>query len=571
MPRENAPLLTSGSIGVVFAISSVVGSVAAQTPPNLLMIVADDLGPEPLGCYGYPSGATATPVLDSIAANGVRFDRAYANPSCSPSRACLQTGRYAFRTGVTFTIGPGSYTEPADPGLRDEEILLPEALPASYANALIGKWHLGYRHGFLTPNVMGWQHFAGGLDLGLYSYWMWLKVADGQWSVCTNYATSENVDDALAWIQAQQGPWALMVCFNAPHVPYDAPPPNLTSINLAGIPWLTQPLPYYQAMVQAMDAEIGRLLNGIGPALANTNIVVASDNGEPGYLIQSLSPQPHGKGTLYEGGVRIPLLVSGPSVVHPGRSCSELVSLVDLFPTAVELCGGTAPAGIDGVSILPLLQDQPGPVRPWAFNEVPVGWSLTHTDYKLIRFTYTVPHYRQPHDELYDLGTDPFELNDLLLAPTPAILAIQQSMSDELRAVQGLGWATTYGDGCVGTFGTPQLTVTDAPRIGSDYVLSIDYPSPDFAFDVIGFSDQFLGTTPLPLELSAYGMPGCSLLCDALAVHYFGPTGTDFDLHIPPLAALVWGTIFMQAFAIDPSANSTGLVASAGLRIEIGN
>jgi arylsulfatase A-like enzyme len=559
--------LVTSAPGVALALASIAAPVIAQTPPNLLIVLADDLGPETLGCYQMPAGAIATPAFDSLAANGVRFDRAYANPMCSPSRACLQTGRYAFRTGVTFTLGPGPVL--GDPGLRDEETLLPEALPGSYQTAMIGKWHLGYRHGLTTPNVEGWGHFAGCLDLGLYSYTLWFKIVDGRWSICTNYATSENVDDALSWIQSQQGPWALMLCFNAPHVPYEAPPANLHSFNLEGIPWLTQPLPYYQAMVQAMDTELGRLLEGIGPALANTNIIVASDNGEPGYLIQQLSPQSHGKGTLFEGGVRIPLLVSGPCVVHPGRTCSELVSMVDLFATAVDLCGGTQPPGIDGVSIVPLLQDQPGPVRPSAFDELVDGYSLTHRDYKLIRITASLG--RTPHDELYDLDTDPFELSDLLQAPSPTVLAIQQSMSDELRVIQGVGWATSYGTPCPGTYGVPAILAEQPPHMGSDYIASVDYDSPDLAMVTIGFSDQQMGSMPLPIDLSVYGMPGCDVLSDALAVQYFGPTMTNFSLHVPWLPSLLWGTFFLQGFAIDPLANAGGFVATAGLRLVIGN
>src|SRR5262249_62061061 len=121
-------------------------------------------------------------------------------------------------------------------------------------------------------------------------------------------------------------------------------------------------------------------------------------------------------------GARTCLAVRGPCVVPPGRARSDLVSPADSLPAAVELCGGTPPAGIDGVSIVPLLQDQPGPVRPWAFDELVDGYSLTHLDYKLIRITGCL--HRTPHDELYDLGTDPFEQSDLLQAPSPAILAI---------------------------------------------------------------------------------------------------------------------------------------------------
>jgi arylsulfatase A-like enzyme len=560
------------AVFALFWLLSICGQpLAAQSqPPNLLVIVADDLGPETLGCYGMTRAAIATPAIDSIAATGVRFTRAYANPQCSPSRACLQTGRYAFRTGVQQTLGPGSRTLPADPGLRDEETLLPEALPSTYANAMFGKWHLGYRHGNDTPNIQGWQHFAGGMDLGLYTYSLWIKVVDGQWSVCTNYATTENVDDALAWIGQQTQPWALMLCFNAPHWPYDPPPQHLHSFQLNGRNVFQTPLPFYQALVQAMDTEIGRLLNGLGADRANTNIVLTSDNGSPGYLLQQLAPQSHGKGTLYEGGVRVPLLISGPSVINPGRTCGELIHLVDLFPTCLDLCGANQQGGIDGVSALPLLEDRIAPIRTSIYNEQEGSCSVTHQDFKLIRFYGGFR--RPPHDELYDLGADPMEINDLLRVPTARMRSIHQSLSNEMRQLQNQGWASTYGEECVGSFGAASLTVDSPPRLGSTYTISIDYDSPTAGLTMatLGSTDQMIQGTPLPFDLSQFGMPGCMLHHDSVSIAYVGPPDGTFSITIPQTNNLLWVSFFAQAFALDPTANAAGLISSSGLRCVIG-
>ncbi len=140
-------------------------SPIAQAPANTLLVVIDDLGPEFVQCYGGVANPPATPNLNALAGKGVRFANAYANPVCTPTRACLMTGRHAFRSGMEVTCMPG------DAGLRPEEWLLPEGLGAlGYACAYIGKWHLGDRHGLATPNVQGWPHFVGALYGNIPNY-----------------------------------------------------------------------------------------------------------------------------------------------------------------------------------------------------------------------------------------------------------------------------------------------------------------------------------------------------------------------------------------------------------------
>src|ERR1043166_3773662 len=195
----------------LLAVSCCVVTVPAQTRPNILVIVADDLGVDKLACYGA-ANAVPTPAIDLLAANGMRFTRAHADPACSPTRGAMLTGRYSFRTGVPGTLPFGA------PGIDTNEILLPVPLAAAgYTSALIGKWHLGTRYGPWTPTLLGWPHFAGGLDAGLVDYYQWPKVVDGTVTTCSHYATVDQVDDALAWIGGQVGPWVLVLSMFAPH------------------------------------------------------------------------------------------------------------------------------------------------------------------------------------------------------------------------------------------------------------------------------------------------------------------------------------------------------------------
>lgn len=312
---------------------------AAAAQGNVLVIVADDLGVDQVGAYGVGSDVPATPNVDALAAGGVLFRNAWAEPLCTPSRAAMQTGLHPFRTGL------GAHIDPGGPALDPAHLTIPEALDrigTGWSHAYFGKWHLSNDTvgGTFGPNVAGWSHFAGTMaNLGtkVTAYTSWNKVVDGLAFHQQGYVTTDTVDDALAWIQAAQGPWLVFVAFNAPHSPYHAPPAWLHTVDLsqAGSP-ATNPRPFYKAMVEAMDTEIGRLLDGV-PGLARTTVIFLGDNGTPDDVIAPpLSPL-HCKGTVFEGGVNVPFVVAGPHVAEPGRESAALVSVTDLFATIVDV------------------------------------------------------------------------------------------------------------------------------------------------------------------------------------------------------------------------------------------
>ncbi len=474
MTKRQHALLALLSIGLS-------GASLPAAQGNVLVIIADDVGTDKVGCYGVPSAPPA-PVLDGLAADGVRFESCWANPLCSPTRATLQTGRYSFRTGVGTAL-------PFGPPLPLTERTLPEALQvlgAEHGTAAIGKWHLGgnalFELAALHPNLQGYGHFAGvlaGAFVEPFSYDFWPRTVDGDTEVSTTYATTANVDDALAWIGAQEGPWFLYMAFNSAHTPFHAPPPALHTQDLPDVEPCLDPVPFHNAMVESLDTEIGRLLASLTPATsAATHVIFLGDNGTTGDVVLPPADPEHGKGSLYQGGVRVPLIVRGPSVVLPGRVETSLVNTSDLFTTVLELCGAD-PAGLpggapaDSVSLLPYLREpfvesQRSHVFAEVFHGYPAaaallagasrgapksasqsakgtaadlgcdaggavlssGKAIRNATHKLIRFD-------SGREELYHLILDPAETFDLLQLDTlpPLAAAAYAELTGELEAL----------------------------------------------------------------------------------------------------------------------------------------
>ena len=361
------------------AILAAVVATADTTAPNILLIVADDFGVDMVNAYGVGTDLPPTPVIDSLAENGVLFRNVWSSPVCSPTRATIQTGRYTFRNG----IGDIEWQEPLP--LPWDEITIPEMLDLGaggrYEHSLIGKWHLGQRDsvgGIAYPNLAGYQHFAGVMENfappdTFYSY---EKVVDGVASVHNEYATVDQVDSALEWIGQTTGPWFCCLNFSAPHNPFHAPPAELHTQDLtgAGDPAIDS-RPYFKAMVEAMDTEMGRLFTELDDVLDNTVVLFVGDNGTPGVVIEPPFDSARAKGTVYEGGIKVPLIVSGPNVMT-GQECNALVHTADIFATIAELVtadlGLVLPADtvLDSVSFAPYLTNPALPsLRSSMFTE----------------------------------------------------------------------------------------------------------------------------------------------------------------------------------------------------------
>ncbi|HWB05701.1 MAG TPA: sulfatase-like hydrolase/transferase [Verrucomicrobiales bacterium] len=400
----------------------VTAQVSFAAGRNILLIIADDYGQDSSALYNTSAAASLppTPNIASLRSGGVLFRNAWAHPTCSPTRASLLTGRHPFRTGVDQAL-TGTSGSP----LPAAELTLPEIFAAravEYATAQFGKWHL--TTGPNTPNTIGgWPHFAGSIQGAVQDYSSWNKVTNGVTTVnYTTYATTDVVNDAVTWIQARgTQPWFAWVAFNAGHTPLHKPPNDLHSKDsLSG----TQaninanPRPYFEAMIEAMDTEIGRLLLAVDRS--NTHIIFLGDNGTTANVIQP-PWNAHAKGSLYEGGVRVPMVINSPDIVSPGRESQAIVHAVDVFSTILELAGIDQSAAvpgnvaIDSRSLIPILKNQAETSERYAYSEIATdenpsnrpGATVRNSTHKLIRFT-------DGNEELYDLRADPYETTDLM-------------------------------------------------------------------------------------------------------------------------------------------------------------
>jgi arylsulfatase A-like enzyme len=436
----NAPEMRDAAV----AAEPAQGAGFATSGRNILLIVADDLGFEASDLFPVPPNTETVPPparvpnLKRLAAQGIMFRTAWAAPTCSPMRAMLFTGRYSFRTGVGTPLLPPS----RDPGrtvpqLRTSEFSLPEAFRASpagqqYQLTLIGKWHLTW--GINAPIEHGWDAFIGPepdeLGGGLPDYRRWIKVRNGTASLSTVYNTADLTNEAIRGIgrAATSGrPYFIQLAYNAPHSAYHKPPNALHARD-----WLPETggdiRQYYRAMIEALDTEIGRLLGKVD--LATTTVIFLSDNGTDGRVQATVPSGLDPKDSVYEGGIRIPMFIAGAGVADPGRTIARMVSVVDLYPTILELAGipitAVIPPGreIDGVSLMPVIANTTmAQVRSYIYAEkFPRVYDRNYQ--RAIRDSRYALIYREIRSadgsglavgrEFYDLQSDPLQQTNLL-------------------------------------------------------------------------------------------------------------------------------------------------------------
>lgn len=423
---------------------------ASSSPGNVLVLIADDVGCDMVSLFSGHPDAPPTPNLHALAAAGVAFQAAYTDPICSPSRACVMTGRYSFRTGVGNFLSPLGLVEHS---LQPSEITLPEAVdaiaPWPFESSAIGKWHLTAPplHVPLAPNLQGFDWFEGvpgNLYLG-QTYNAHTTIRNGVGFASTTYSTTEQVNAAIARSSTMREPWLMYVAFNAGHLPWHVPPASLHSYALSGSPDAT-PDVHYRASVQALDTELGRLLASMDPGVrARTTFVFMGDNGSPNEVVTPPSISGRSKGTMYEGGVRVPLIIAGPTVAHPGSQCHALVNSVDLFPTVLDLCGASAAAQAtlrrsDGISLTPYLAEPwRTPLREWVFATkfLPNGYGPYTSLGRMIRNARWKLVERQGQSDLFfDMASAQGENLNLTSGPlTHQQRAAYARLAQQLRAL----------------------------------------------------------------------------------------------------------------------------------------
>jgi arylsulfatase A-like enzyme len=415
-----------------------------------LIVLLDDVGVDKVAVYGEHPEPPRTPVLDSLAAQGLLFRNAYANPTCSPTRISVLTGRHPSRTGVGRWIAP--WDDLWD--LQDSTRTLPTVLtegPREYDTAAIGKWHMvsflrddPSRHplnqGFATHRGslanLNMAVQDGETDRG---YWYWEKSVQGALAWSEVYATTDTIDDAIEAMHTLTPPWLLYVALNAPHIPAHEPPEELLAEPLPEDPTPSQ---LYAAMLEAADTELGRLMDSMSESQRETTtLFVAGDNGTPEDAITEPFDTSREKGAVYENGVRVPLIVLGPHVSSPGSETAALVQLTDLFATAAVLGGvdpqalstpSGEPIAIDGLSLLPILSDATERIRQVVYTEgfYPPGEPPYETHERMVRDD--THKLIRKEDQDGNLTTEFFRLANGLTDEGPDLLAAGE-LSDEDR------------------------------------------------------------------------------------------------------------------------------------------
>jgi arylsulfatase A-like enzyme len=389
----------------------------ASKPPNIIFILADDLGYADVSCYGRRD--FTTPNIDRIAARGMRFLQGYANSAvCSATRLALITGRYQYRLRLGLEEPLAGNPEV---GLPPEHPTLPSLLKkAGYGTRLIGKWHLGALPKF-GPLKSGYDHFFGfrGGAVDYYSHFnprqkhdLWdHDVEVHQVGYLTDQLGARAVDAVNSYAKSGQ-PFLISLHFNAPHWPWEGPGDEAESnhvkgTNLRHFDGGTQKT--YQRMIEAMDVQIGRVLEALDASglAENTIVIFTSDNG--GERFSDTWPFTGKKTELLEGGLRIPMIIAWPARVAPGRTSDQVAISMDWLPTLLAAAGTAPDPGYppDGMNLLPMLAGNADPVERKLFWRYKNQWQRAARvgDYKFLKIL--------DNTFLFNVVEDPLERGNL--------------------------------------------------------------------------------------------------------------------------------------------------------------
>ncbi|MGI9427070.1 MAG: sulfatase [Bythopirellula sp.] len=442
-------------------------SLYAAERPNVVVVTIDDLGAVDLACDG--SALHESPHLDRLAREGMRFTAAYAAaPVCTPTRAALMTGKHPARLGMTI------WHEAAASGPNPDEMLLPprcEAnLPhqeqtlaellgqAGYATFHVGKWHLGdARH---YPETHGFDINIGGTLWGAPPTYFWpyrgtiyreFRYVPGlEGGQPGEYLTDRLTTAAIELVKsATDRPFFLHLCYHSVHTPIEGKPETVEYFRqriAAQKPKYHQNADY-AAMIHSVDENIGRLLAALDESgrANNTLFIATSDNGGVAHrtnwgVVTNNAPLRSGKGSLYEGGVRVPLMFRWPKVIAPGQECGSRVVTQDLFATIIEavgVAGELDDQSQDGFSLMPLLRDPASQlVRSALFWHFPHYYYDTTPVSAVVRGRYKLLHfYEDDRKELYDLIDNPTESTDLAAAEPETVSQLSTLLKNWIRDV----------------------------------------------------------------------------------------------------------------------------------------
>ncbi len=395
----------------------------AAPRPNIILVLADDLGYGGLGCYG--SVRVATPRLDRLAAEGIRFRQFYSGSTvCAPARCCLMTGRH---TGRARIRGNGRV-----PLLPEDRTVAKVLRDAGYATGIVGKWGLGEEGTPGIPNRQGFDEWFGFLNQvhahNYYPEFLWrntqmVSMPGNLGGQRGQYAHDRFTEEALAFVERHRDrPFFLYLACTIPHANNERCRDTGNGMEVpdfgayADRDW-TEPQKGYAAMIERLDRDVGRLVDRLGELGIDrrTLVLFTSDNGphvEGGYdpaFFQAAGGLRGHKRDLYEGGIRVPMIAWWPGTAPAGTVSDHVWAMWDFLPVAAELAGAEIPAGLDGLPMASLLQGRPAPEHEylyWEFHERGFHQAVRAGHFKAVR-------HNLGGIELYDLAADPAETTDL--------------------------------------------------------------------------------------------------------------------------------------------------------------
>ncbi len=412
-------------------------SAAALARPNVVVFLPDDLGWKDVG---YQGSEGQTPNIDRLCREGVRFERMYAFPLCSPTRSGLMTGRNPVRLGLGYTVVRPWSTY----GLPIAETTMADVFRAAgYQTAAIGKWHLGHTNVAHLPRSRGFDHFYGHMN-GAIDYFTHERDGGIDWqrngvSVREpGYTTDLLAAGADRWIAARdkQRPFFLYMPWNAPHGPLQAPPDLMAKYAHVKDPKRQT----YLAMVDALDRGIGRVIRRMEQEniSSNTLVLFVSDNGGARGSGANNDPLRSGKANVFEGGIRVPGLAWWPGKLKPG-TCNQLMTVYDILPTAAAACGIACKTRnpMDGMDCWPAISRgaTPVPRQNLIFavqpDRGPRQHALRDGPWKLVRIGQAPCD--QPVESLFNLEDDPNEKRDVIQANPEVASRLRKMLDDWIR------------------------------------------------------------------------------------------------------------------------------------------
>ena len=482
-----------------------------DSAPNILFIISDDQGLDASAQYSFSQDVPITPTMNELAQQGLVFENMWVTPACTTTRGTIITGKYGVNSGV----------ETVPEILSTEHEILQQYLKRnseteSYQSAVFGKWHLSTGNGSEThPNDVGVDYYAGSLS-NIDNYYDWSLTINGETENTTEYHSTKITDLAIDWVNEQTSPWFAWVAYSAPHTPFHLPPNSLHDRDLSGTAddISRNKRAYYLAAVEAMDAEIGRLLNTLDEATRdNTIVIFIGDNGSPsGVIDTSVFETNHAKGTLYQGGIAAPFVISGKGVTRINEREDALVTATDLYATIAEIAGVSETKVHDSKSFKALLTDSTAVSNSYAYtafkSDSVSGWATRSNDYKLIEF-------ESGGQELYSLSDNFAETNDLL--PTNDASLLEQISN--LEAVADLIYGTEDSSGPIDI--TNAILVNKSENC-ADYIEQFTSNVNDVNNGIVFHGD---------LVISQVGGK-CVFQTNAIPNHDFNDGGNAFPNHV---------------------------------------